>query len=180
MSDASLFLSFVLPGLLLVCVFVLPRLSRWLDRVANRSERRTELIEDYHRNAMVFLKETDASKDGRTRDVVIFLGDAMMNGTKLIRTMLFAPREKLPAKKDALLRSEFESLSPKAQEALGKALGASLLVSSSQSIFLGGFYRSALMLVMTDNLRQVREPEQIIHRFPRTEKLWSGSESLPC
>jgi hypothetical protein len=181
MTNMNIFLSILLPCFLIVGVLLLRPLRSWLESGARRVKARAELIEEYHTNAMFFLKNTDAQMHASSREVVVSIGDRMMDGTKLVRGILFAAKSK---SSDVDLSKEVSehmaALPDDAKHALGKALGAALLVSTFQSRLFGSTYRSVLMLVLRDNDREIKEPEQIVYRFGRANSLWNGSLQRTC
>jgi len=182
MTIMAIFFSIVLPCILMVGVVLLRPLRLWLEAGARRVEIRAQLIEEYHTNAMTFLKTTDPETHSRSREVVTSIGDMMMNGTKLIRAVLFVA--KIQPGTDAYLSSEasnhMSDLSDEARHALARSLGAALLVSTFQSHFFGRRYRSILELVLRDNNKEVKEPEQLIYRFGRANSLLRGANTPSC
>jgi hypothetical protein len=182
MTIMELILSIALPCILIVGVFFLRPLRAFLEKAVARTEVRSKLIEEYHENSMIFLKETDPLAHKESREVIVSIGNAMMDGTSLIRGVLFAARmqSSVDSNTEADIKSKMSSLPENTRHSLGRALGAALLVSSFQSHFFGRAYRSILMLVLRDNDREIKEPEQIVYRFGRANKLWNGSSTPIC
>lgn len=182
MTIMYIFFSIALPCTLILGVLALRPIRLWLEASARRVKIRADIIEDYHANAMIFLKNTDPENHVRSREVVVSIGDMMMDGTKLVRGILFAARNQSSADVDISeeVSQHMASLSEDAKHALGKALGAALLVSTFQSRFFGPTYRSVLLLVLRDSDREIKEPEQIVYRFGRANSLWNGSGTPSC
>lgn len=164
-----------LPIVLIALVFLLPFLREKLETWATHAAERSDLIDEYHANAMIFLKNTDPHEHSELREVVVSMGHAMMDGSKLIRLVLFsralAPRA---GTSDADSDSEgLGSLSDVALHAMAHAMGSALIVSSLNAVFLGKRYRAALMLALKSrDDRELREPAQIVYRYKTADPRW--------
>lgn len=175
MTHLSLITSVALPIALIAIVFSLPWLRKKLDLWVQHSRERSELIEEYHVNAMIFLKNTDPKAHAELREVVVSMGNAMMDGAKLIRLVLFsrALNGRVDDTRSEAVAEGVATLSDTAQHAMAHAMGSALIVSSLNAVFLGSFYRSALMLVLKSREdRELREPAQIVYRYSRAEPRW--------
>jgi len=166
----------------MVGVFLLRPLRSWLEAGARRVETRAQFIEEYHANAMTFLKITDPEAHSDSREVITSIGDMMMDGTKLIRAVLFVAKRQsgTDASPSSEMSTHLSDLSEEARHALARSLGAALLVSTFQSHFFGRAYRSVLELVLRDNDREVKEPEQLVYRFGKANSLWRGANTPSC
>jgi len=175
-TQLSFLTSVALPIVLIALVFSLPWVRKKLDVWVKHSQERSELIDEYHANAMIFLKNTDPNAHAELREVVVSMGDAMMDGAKLIRLVLFS--RALNGRADdtgsEAVAEGVAALSDTAQHAMAHAMGSALIVSSLNAVFLGSFYRSALMLVLKSREdRELREPAQIVYRYSRAEPRWT-------
>lgn len=103
------------------------------------------------------MQKTDPEKDVRMRDLVVYTGDAMMEGSKLIHRMLITRQKQ--SNTDPLVElvhEDMSNLTDEARSALVRSLGSALLVSSFQLPFLGWAYRSALMLALNEDDREIK------------------------
>lgn len=182
MTSMSILISVIIPSILILGVFLLRPLRTQLEAARKRAAMRSELIDEYHDNAMVFLKSTNPDSHKEARDLVVSLGEMMMDGTKLVRSVLFFAKRQTGADDEASpeIVAQMADLSDDARHALGKALGAALLISSFQSHFFGRAYRSILLLVLRENDREIKEPEQIVYRFGKSKRLWNGANTPTC
>lgn len=180
MTYLPLLTSIALPAALIAFVFLLPLLRKELEIWAKHASERSEIIEEYHANAMAFLKATDPSTHAELRDVVVSMGYAMMDGSKLIRLVLFS-RALSPRTDEVVADSVSKgvgSLSDEALHAMAHAMGAALIVSSLNAIVLGKLYRSALMLALNSrDDRELREPAQIVYRYKKADPRWAPKPS---
>jgi len=118
---------------------------------------------------MKFLKETDPVKDVEARSVAIFAGEMMMDGSKLVRRVIFM---RVKAQQSAQhnfedVQTSFSNLSDDAKHSLRKLLASSLIISSLQSVFFGKLYRSIIILGFEKGEKEVNQPERIADRIKR-------------
>lgn len=184
MFSMTVFYSIILPCLLMGGVLLLRPLRRWLEGAAQRAVARTAMVEEYHAKSMLFLKSTDPVEHAKFRETIVTAGHMMMDGTKLIRGILFVTAAVRSGggnepRSDAL---KLSALPDDAQRAFSQALGAALITSTYQSFLFGSAYRSVLMLALIGNDSEIAEPEQIVYRFGRSKGLrWRGrKESSTC
>lgn len=166
----------------MLCVILLRPLRSWLESHVKRTGARSRFVEEYHINAMAFLKSTDPEGQAKSREVVIATGEMMMDGTRLIRGVLFVTQKQGAASdaRSGIITAQMADLSDEQRQVLGHALGAALLVSTFQSRFFGKAYRSILMLMLRENDSELKEPEQIVRRFGKAKSLFGGRNPHAC
>lgn len=161
--------SFVVPVLLLCLTVALPTIRRTLERKAREAEFRDELVQEFHQSAMAVLKDTNPDEHAEVRDVVMVAGKMMMDGTRLVRGMVFSNGKASSRNSERKTRSQeaFDSLPDHVRHAFAKALGVALLVSSCNSLFLARLYRSVIFLILSEDDREIKQPVEILGRFGR-------------
>lgn len=164
---------YVLPALMIAATFALKPLRAWLENRARESVNQAELLVSYQDNVSRFLRLSDAEKHAELRQIVVWVGHHMLDGTRLIRRLLLRGRRRseTDAEIHAAVDDAFADLPDEAVHAFGKAIGAALLMSSYQAVFLGSQYRSMLLWLLNSPDREVKEPEQIIYRFRKSNEL---------
>lgn len=169
MVDMSGIVSFVVPLLFLCLTVALPAIRRTLERKAREAEFRDELVQEFHQNAISVLKNTDPQNHSEVRDVVMTAGAMMMDGTRLVRGMVFYNGKGSSRNIEGKTQSKeaFDSLSDDARHAFAKALGVALLVSSCNSFFLARLYRSVILLILSEDEREIKQPAELLGRFGR-------------
>lgn len=172
-SFMSVFMSYILPLVVIGVTFALKPLRHWLENCAKESVNQSELVESYRQNVSRFLRLSDPEKHREMREIVVWAGRNMLNGTMLIRLILLNGRRRSDT--DAEMHSSVEAsvagLSDEAVHAFGRALGAALLVSSFQAVFMGRAYRSMLLWLLKSPDKEVKEPEQIVYRYRRATSM---------
>jgi len=160
MVDMSETLSFVVPLLLLCLTVALPTIRRTLERKARETEFRDELVQEFHQSAMTVLKNTNPKDHAEMREVVMTAGAMMMDGTRLVRGMVFYHGKVSSKNSERKIRNKevFDSLPEDVRHAFAKALGVALLVSSCNSLFLARLYRSVILLILSEDEREIRQP----------------------
>jgi len=178
-SAMDTFIWYVLPLALIGLTFALKPLRVWLESCASDAVDQNELVETYQQSASRFLRLSDPQKHAEARQVVVWTGRHMLNGTRLIRFLLTNGRRRTVTDSDvhADADSALSGLSTDARHAFARALGSALLASSYQSIFFGRRYRSILMWMLTAPEREVKEPEQIVYRYRKAASLDTKSRS---
>ncbi|MER9574913.1 hypothetical protein NKI78_04570 [Mesorhizobium sp. M0400] len=161
---------YVLPGLIILLSVAMKPLRAWLESCAKESASQAELVEEYQRNVAKFLRLTDPKKHAEIIDILVWTGQNMLKGTKLIRLMVLNGRRRSVT--DAEVHREaddaFASLPDEALHAFSKAVGSALLVSSYQAIFLGKSYRAILSWLVRNPDKEIKEPEQIVYRYRKS------------
>jgi hypothetical protein len=156
--------------------FALKPIRRWLEHCASQAERQGVLVEEYYRSATKFLQITSGTKDYvEARNMVRNVGNLMLRGTSLIKMLILSQRR--PQERDADLKSNddpLEGISTEGLHAFSRALGAALLVSSYQSLIFGRQYRSVLILLLEKDLKEVKEPKQLVFRYQKAQHDHSG------
>lgn len=153
-----------LPLALLACVFLLKRIKVWAQAEAAQSAQRSELIQEFHADAMHFMKITDPKDHANARDLVLFVAEKMIDGPMLVKAVIFFRGQAPNGKGNIQARETLDRLSDEQLHALAKVLATALLVSSFNSLFFGRFYRAALSLALK-NGRELSNPEQVVLRF---------------
>lgn len=173
MTYMTIFLSIVLPIALIGLTFALKPIREWLEYCVGQTHAQSELTEEFGKSAMKFFKETDPEKDTEIREMVVWAGDSMLDGTKLVRGLMFSARilEDTPNGGDAHAKEVMDGLTEEARHAFASAMASALIVSSCQSLFFGKKYRSILKFILSEHEREVREPAQIVYRFQKSKAL---------
>ncbi|ABG32932.1 hypothetical protein CEP88_06770 [Roseobacter denitrificans] len=170
MFSADFLVNIVLPIALVFLSFFTPLIARAAERMEKLAKQRAEHIEHYHSHAMRFMELTDVRRDAKIREAVFSTGEFMMQGTKLIRTVI-GFRYNNDNDNEAVMQRqskiEIETLSDDAVDELGRAFANALIVSTYQSFWLGGVYRSILRLLFSENDPELKRPERIVYRLPR-------------
>ena len=151
---------------LAIAMFFTPSLRRWWERRSSDARDEAQFIDDYREAARDLLRATDPEKHADIREAIIFLGECMMDPA-LVRSLIAfwrRVRKNGHPPRRALARS-FDDLSEDAKHALSRAIANALIVSSYQSLFLGGMYRHLLMLAIDQQRNEVLQPVQVIHRI---------------
>ncbi|MBT3142925.1 hypothetical protein KL867_17790 [Ruegeria litorea] len=176
------FFSIILPIFLTICVFGLPKLREWLEFKASDSHVRTALIEEFHTEAMKFMKETDSQDNELLRRFVWRAADKMIDGSKLIRTVIFASNGANGKRSQTTLDAQkaLKALEAGPRKSFSNVLALSLMVSSTQSLFFGGLYRSVITLAISEKERTAREPETLVKRFNKLAFLQKPDQKQVC
>lgn len=173
MTYMYLFFSIILPLTLTVLVFCLPKIQQWLKNYAVQKQAQIKLIELYERNTLKFLRETSEEAHPVLRNMITTSGHLMMDGSSLVKGVLFVARNtNQPSKKtnhNSLIKNELGSLSKDASKALATAFANALLVSACQSTFSAVKFRSMIYLLLTEKHDQLKETQQIVYRFPQSK-----------
>lgn len=173
--------SILTPLLLIGFVLLLGRISIALRMRAAMEVTRRKQVEEFHLEAMRFIKATDPHDHEKLRSLVEFLADRMMDGSRLVRTLMWASKRG-PTTSDAdkdSMSALIEGLEDKTKHSLAKLLALALLVSASSSLFNGRKYMALLELLLSSDA-EVREPEQIVYRFDKAGVLPSWNQPSPC
>ena len=166
MSLTQMLLLFVLPAAVAAGTFTLPYVRRWLEVRAAEAEAQLQLVEEYQDEAARFLRSTDPERDAKLRHMVVWTGHQMMQGTSLIRGIIFAKGRMdngdAPSREEI---DEFEAMPVEVRHQFAKRGAIALLVSSYRSMFFGKRLRSILVLMLSPETREVSEPVQLVHRY---------------
>lgn len=168
----SAILWYAIPAVIIAATFALKPLRRWLESCAHDASVQTALVDEYQRNAARFIKLTNESDHAQMREVVVWAGRVMLDGTNLIRFMLLnGSRREIDAESKERIDTVVETLPEDAVHAFGRAIGAALLVSSYQSFIMGAKYRAVLRWILKGPEREIKEPEQVVYRYERARQL---------
>lgn len=175
----QILLWYILPISLIAATFGLRPLRSWLEHCAKESVNQAEMVEAYQDNVAEFLRLSDPEKHSEMREIAVWAGHRMLDGTKLIRMIIFTRIKRGVSDDDihASIEESVSSLSEAAQHAFARALASALIVSSYQSFFYGHRYRSMLRWAFKSD-REVKDPEQIVYRYRTTRTHRVGPEQL--
>jgi hypothetical protein len=164
---------YVVSLIVVVATVAAAPVRRALERRADAIKDHPDLVDSYQASAARFLRATDPETHGILRSMLVWVGDEMLKGTRLIDGVLYArmARKNGNAKRGHLGDAEYDSLPDEARHDLARALGAALSLSAGQSLFARSRYQALVDLIVSAAGGEVKEPKQVVHRLEHSNPM---------